>query len=137
MTQNSSPERAKLQRSFPKAVLPREQPSVALPSCERNAFAQTSASLTNADDAFLKLLAAVELNRGRSVATICGVRTRYRGVSKSVSAQFRWLAVPPGNTLDELRYAQREVGSESVTKSVSFAGHRIVMNFQGDLKFWA
>jgi hypothetical protein len=96
MTQNSSPEHAKLQRSFPKAVLRREQPSLALPSCERKPFAQTSESLTNADGAFLKLLAAVELNRGRSVATICGARTRYRGDSKSVSALFRWLAVPPG-----------------------------------------
>jgi hypothetical protein len=105
MTQNSNSEHAKLQRSFPKAVLRREQPSLALPSCEREAFAQTS-SLTNADGAFLKLLAAVELNRGRSVATICGARTRYRGVSKSVSAQFRWLAVPSGNTLNELRHAE-------------------------------
>ena len=106
MTQNGSPEHAKLQRSFPKAVLRREQPSLALPSCKRKAFAQTSESLTNADGAFLKQLAAVELNRGRSVATICGARTRYRGDSKSVSAQFRWLAVPSGNTLDQLRHAE-------------------------------
>jgi hypothetical protein len=103
MTQNSNSEHAKLQRSFPKAVLRREQPSLALPSCEREAF---TSSLTNADGAFLKLLAAGELNRGRSVATICGARTRYRGVSKSVSAQFRWLGVPSGNTLDELRHAE-------------------------------
>lgn len=105
MTQNSSPEHAKLQRSFPKPVLWREQPSLALPSCERKALAQTSESRTNADGAILKLLAAGELNRG-SVATICGARTRYRGDSKSVSAQFRWLAVPSGNTFDELRHAE-------------------------------
>jgi hypothetical protein len=72
----------------------------------RKTFAQISESLTNADGAFLKLLAAVKLNRGRSVATICGARTRYRGVSKSVSAQFRWLAVPSGKTFDELRHAE-------------------------------
>ena len=103
MTQNSNSEHAKLQRSFPKAVLRREQPSLPLPSCEREAF---TSSLTNADGAFLKLLAAGELNRGRSVATICGARTRYRGVSRSVSAQFRWLGVPSGNTLGELRHAE-------------------------------
>ena len=38
-----------------------------LQSCEREAFARISASLTNADGAFLKLLAAVELNRGNDM----------------------------------------------------------------------